>query len=88
MIEEMLRKFPEMIKSLLEKASQVNNETPKRKEAKDKLIKQLQSATEELGKLSQQPGERLTEEQIKKLLEIPRPLPQLPAVLQSYKGEK
>lgn len=82
MIEEVLKRFPEMIKSLLEKASKVNtNETIERKMARDKLIRQLQNATEELGKLSQQPGKRLTEEQIKKLLEIPRPLPQFPSIL-------
>ena len=92
MIEEMLERFPEMVKALLEKASQANSvsDTPERKAARDKLISQLQGATEELSRLSKTPGEGFTEEQIKKLLEIPRPLPQLPWTIlqQAQKGKK
>ena len=77
MINEIMSKFPEMVKALLEKAQQSDvQESPKRKMAREKLMSQLKSATEELSKLSDVQGEKLSEEQVKEILSIPRPLPQ------------
>ena len=92
MFDEIIKKFPDLIQALLQKVSQsdVESETSERKEAREKLITQLRNATEELSRLSQQPGERLTEEQMKEILSIPRPLPQnIPwAFLINQKGRK
>jgi len=91
MIDDVLKKFPDLIQALLKKVSQVeSSESTERKKAREKLIAQLRSATEELGRLSQQPGERLTEEQMKEILSIPRPLPEnIPwAFLTNQKGRK
>jgi len=91
MFDEVMRKFPDLVQALLKKASQMETtETPERKLAREKLVASLRSITEDLAKLSQQPGEKLTEEQMKKMLSIPRPLPQnIPwAFLPGQKGRK
>lgn len=78
-MDELLSKFPEMVKALLQKVSQTENKTenPVRKAARDKLIARLQVYTDELARLSKQPGEKLTEEQMKEILAIPRPQSQM-----------
>jgi len=74
-MDELLKKFPELIKALLEKLSQSDfcSDVPEIKEAKGRLLSQLQTITEELTDLQNQGGERMTEEQIKTLVEnLPR----------------
>lgn len=73
MLNEIMKKFPDLIQALLQKVSQSETvETPIIKKAKKKLINSLQNITEELSRLSQQPGEKLTKEQMKKIISIPR----------------
>jgi len=92
MIDDIMRKFPDLVQALLQKVSQTEaaSEAPERKRAREKLVAQLRGATDELARLSQQPGEKLSEEQMKEILSIPRPLPQnIPwAFLVDQKGRK
>lgn len=77
-MDELIKKFPELIKTLLDKLSQSefsSNDVPEIKAAKERLLSQLQTITDEMIELQNQGGERLTEEQIKKLFEV-RTLPQ------------
>lgn len=91
MIDEIMRKFPDLVEALLKRVSQTElSESPERKAAREKLISQLRNTTAELARLSQQPGEKLNEEQMQKILSIPRPLPQnlAWAFLTDQKGRK
>jgi stage III sporulation protein SpoIIIAA len=75
MMNEIFLKLPEMIQTLLEKISQlqINSESLESRLAREKLISQLKNITEEISHLSKQTGENLTEEQIQKIIQIPRP---------------
>ena len=77
MIDDLMSKFPELIQTLLDKALSTSSptETVERKEAREKLIKKLKSAINDLSKLSTLPGEKLDEKTIEKILSIPRPSP-------------
>ena len=87
MIDEILKKFPEMIKAMLEKAEKTEvSESPERKKAKDKLIAQLKGISEDLERLSNQDGEMFTEEQMKELVNIPRQAPNI--IPPSLRGNK
>lgn len=78
MLNEIMKKFPDLIQALLQKVSQSETiEIPIIKKAREKLIKQLSDTTKELSRLSQQPGEKLTKEQMKKIISIPREIPKL-----------
>jgi len=78
MIDDLLKKFPEMIRAMIEKAEQTEaSETPDRKKAREKLLAKLKSVTEDLSRLSQQEGEEFTEEQMKEIVNTPRPLPSI-----------
>ena len=87
MIDEILKKFPEMIKAMLEKAEQSqSSETPERKKAREKLLAQLKDVAEDLSRLSKQDGESFTEEQMKDIVDIPRPSTSIiPSSLKSKK---
>jgi hypothetical protein len=76
-MNELFEKFPELIKSLLEKISQSDygNSKPEMKAARDKLLSRLHGVMEEISHLQHQEPNSLTEEQIKKLIDMPRPLP-------------
>lgn len=77
-MDELIKKFPELIKTLLDRLSESefsSNDVPEIKAAKERLLSQLQTLTDEMIDLQNQGGERLTEEHIKKLLEA-RTLPQ------------
>lgn len=78
MIKELYGRFPDIIKMLLQKASETaySDESDEVTAARNKLLAQLNSAAEEMSRLSNLEGEGLTEEHIKKLLEMPRPLPE------------
>jgi len=87
MIDEILKKFPEMIRAMLEKAEQTSSsETPERKKAREKLLAQLKDVANELTRLSNQEGETLSEEQMKNLVNIKRPAPSI--IPPSLKGNK
>ncbi len=77
MIKGLYERFPDIIKMLLQKASQTKygEESDRIRNARNKLINQLNEAADEMSKLSKMEGEGLTEEHIKKILSIPRPLP-------------
>lgn len=75
-MDELLKKFPELLKALLDKLSEsdISANIPEMKEAKDRLFSQLQTITNEITELQNQPGEKLTEEQCKVLMEkLPLP---------------
>jgi hypothetical protein len=78
MIKELYGRFPDMVKMLLQKASETvyGEETERIKNARNRLLAQLNAFTEEMSKLSNMEGEGLTDEHIKKILETPRPLPE------------
>lgn len=74
-MDELLKKFPELIKTLLEKLSQMetnNIDKPEIKAAKEKLYNKLTNITKEIVECQNKEGEKLTEEQAKILEEIPR----------------
>lgn len=62
-MNEIFNRFPEIIKSLLQKISQSSYKDDEISIAKDKLIAKLNSITVELEKLTALEGEELTEEQ-------------------------
>jgi len=69
-MDELLKKFPELIKSLLEKLSQTEFSSKLEiKDAKSKLLSQLKTLTDEITALQNNGGEKLTEEQIKSFFE-------------------
>ena len=72
MFDEIFKKFPQMIKTLLEKSI-----TSSSKEEYKKLLHKIKAITEEMDRLTRVSGERLTDEQIKKILEIPRSTPDM-----------
>ena len=73
-MNELFAKFPELIQMLLDKvAQQPINESSEREVAKQKLLNQLKNIMGDITNLSKQNGELLTEEQLKKVLEIPQP---------------
>lgn len=74
MIDDLLQRFPEILNMLIEKALQSKfNDNPARKAARDKLLLQLKDISLELERLSKLQGDKLTNEQMEKLLSIPRP---------------
>ena len=76
--QEVLGKIPELLDTLLKKVLEQENisEDIKRREARDRLITQLAQITEQMGRLVQKKGERLSEEQVKEVLsEVPRTMP-------------
>ena len=73
-MNELFAKFPELIQMLLDKvAQQPINESSEREVAKQKLLNKLKNIMGDITNLSKQNGELLTEEQLKKVLEIPQP---------------
>lgn len=75
-MNELIKKFPELLKMLLSQISQsdfqINNEESKR--AKDKLLSQLQTITDEISKL--EGDQNFSEEQIKMFSELSEIIPQ------------
>ncbi|MFA5048761.1 MAG: hypothetical protein WC516_07080 [Patescibacteria group bacterium] len=71
-MDELIKKFPELIKVLLDKLSksEFSSDVPEIKEAKEKLLSQLQTITDEMIGLQNKSGDRLTEEQLKKCFEM------------------
>jgi len=65
---EIFNRFPELIKALLLKISQTSPDN----EALNRLTSKLDPIMSEFERLSQQKGEKLTDEQIKDILKIPR----------------
>jgi len=76
-MNELFEKFPELIKTLLEKISQsdFSDSSPTMRAARDKLLAQLHSVMDEISQLQHKESGSLTEEQIKELMEMPRALP-------------
>lgn len=73
-MNELFAKFPELIQMLLDKvAQQPINQSSEREVAKQKLLYQLKNIMGDITNLSKQNGETLTEEQLKKIMEIPQP---------------
>ena len=74
-MNELIKKFPELLKSLLEQVAQsdfqVNDE--KAKLARDKLMSQLQIITNEISKLESE--QNFSEEQVKMFSELSELLP-------------
>ena len=69
-MKEIFIKFPELIKVVMEKISaQQTNEKPYVKEARLKLMAQLQSTMDEIATIAQQDGQTFTEEQVKEMIE-------------------
>lgn len=79
MIDELLKQFPILLKALLEKLSQSEFSVSGKEaqEAKNKLLSQLQSLTDEISKLQNVSGEKLSEEQIKKLVDLRGGMPNM-----------
>jgi hypothetical protein len=73
MIDELLRRFPDILNTLIEKASQSKSDNPVVCAARNRLLEQLKDITGQLAKLSDMEGEKLTEEQVSAILSIPRP---------------
>ena len=71
MFDEIFGRLPEVIQSLLDKISQ----NPDESKEKEKLISNLRNINEELNRLSQMQGDKLTKEQVEEMLKIPRPMP-------------
>ena len=71
-MDELIKKFPELIKVLLDKLSksEFSSDVPEIKEAKEKLLSQLQTITDEMIGLQNKSGDRLTEEQLKNCFEM------------------
>lgn len=70
MFDELFKKFPEIVRMLIQKASQNNNS-----KEMDKLLYQIKCATEEMDRLSKVQGEGLSQEQMETILKMPRPVP-------------
>lgn len=74
-MNELIKKFPELLKMLLLQVAQsdfqINNEETKR--AKDKLLSQLQTITDEISKL--EGDQNFSEEQIKMFAELSEIIP-------------
>jgi len=69
-MKEIFTKFPELIKVVMEKISaQQTNEKPYIKEARLKLMANLQSTMDEIAAIAQQEGQTFTEEQVKAMIE-------------------
>lgn len=77
MIDEILKKLPDLIQSLMDQAFKGGSvhETPEMVEARNRLVAQLHTILGEISDISAQTGERPSEEQVKQILEIPRPIP-------------
>jgi len=77
MIDEILRKLPDLIQSLMGQSFQKGSihETPEMAEARNKLVAQLQNILTEISEISNQSGERPSQEQIQQILQIPRLTP-------------
>jgi len=71
--DEIFSRFPEMIKSILEKIEQTNisKDTEEIKHARNLLIKKLKGITENIANLAEGDGEKLTEEQQKVIKNLP-----------------
>jgi hypothetical protein len=76
-MKELYERFPDIIKMLLQKATQTSygEESEKIRNARSRLLSKLNDAADEMSKLSNLEGEGLTEEHIKKISKIPRSLP-------------
>lgn len=77
-MDELIKQFPELIKVLLEKVSQSesNIDVPEIKEARDKLLSQLKTITDQMSGLQSNDQGQITEEQLKMFIEtLPRTLP-------------
>ena len=74
-MDEIFKKLPELIQTLLSRIEQtgISQENEDMAKARQKLISQLKMIVQEMSDLSGQKGEKLSEEQIKQILEIPRP---------------
>lgn len=77
MIGEILKKLPGLIQSLMSQSFQKGSvcETPEMAEARNRLVAQLQTILDEISAISEQEGERPDEEQIKRIMQIPRLTP-------------
>jgi hypothetical protein len=77
MIGEILRKLPDLIQSLVSQSFQKGSvhETPEMAEARNRLVAQLQTILGEISEISEQDGERLSEEQMRRIMQIPRLTP-------------
>ena len=71
-LDELIKKFPELIGALLSKLAQseFSADIPEIQEAKNKLMGQLKSITDEIAQLQNKEGERLTEEQVRQLSDL------------------
>jgi len=65
---EIFNRFPELIKALLLKISETSSDN----EALNRLTSKLTPIMNEFERLSKQEGEKLTDDQIKDILKIPR----------------
>ena len=76
-MNELFEKFPELIKSLLEKISQSDygSSNPEMKSARDKLMSQLHEVMNQISYMQHQDPGVLTEDQMKRLIDMPRSLP-------------
>lgn len=91
MIDEILKRLPDLIQSVMGQAFQKGSihETPEMAEARNKLIAQLQTVLAEISEISKQSGERPSEEQMQQILQIPRLTPSsMPWVSLSKLGGK
>ena len=77
MIKEIYGRLPEIIKTLLQKASEVSCNNEKIQNARNNLFRKLNIIMDEMNDLSNNEGDKLSEEYIKKILEMPRSLPDI-----------
>lgn len=78
MFDDLFKKFPEIVRMLVQKASESKNinDSDEAKIARNKLLYQIKCATEEMDRLSNIDGERLSQEQIESIFKMPRQLPE------------